>query len=459
MKLRVLCLHDESSSALSLIRLLQKLGKQLHHDHNIELAFVNSPHIDVNPDMTSPLSSSHDDDEKEMEDGENFQMERGRVWFYKSSGGDNDEGIRPKGERRVGLDASILHLRQTWSRSLYSNPFHGVLGIGQGASIAALLPFLRFDDPLRSSEDDILGCEDVDTDVSEEGASMMFPGLQFSIFINGRDLLSSKYNDDDSDPDHVEYKDATELPSLHIYNQEKIMSHELYHRYGGNDGSSRAKNLVLKSSIQNRDKENQCDARIVNTHGSESEYSTKDNMRLNAKAMNAIGKFLVQQKKNTLSHLGQHHSRKSSESNQTEIDCGHAGNYSPTFDFRPPCNNHNESPDDTHGETAKIKKGKEIASVIESTQQQLAQAEKRALELIHECVSENPPKALMAMILPNTNGGNGGQKGGTIVGGWMGDRDAFRDEDFVRERGAPCPAEFTLPAEDREKMSKNPEKR
>ena len=45
MKVRVLCLHDESSSALSLIRQLQKVGKQLHHDHGIELAFVNSPHL------------------------------------------------------------------------------------------------------------------------------------------------------------------------------------------------------------------------------------------------------------------------------------------------------------------------------------------------------------------------------------------------------------------------------
>jgi hypothetical protein len=45
-KVRVLCLHDESSSALSLIRQIQKVGnKQLHHDHGIELAFVNSPHL------------------------------------------------------------------------------------------------------------------------------------------------------------------------------------------------------------------------------------------------------------------------------------------------------------------------------------------------------------------------------------------------------------------------------
>lgn len=31
----------------------------------------------------------------------------------------------------------------------------------------------------------------------------------------------------------------------------------------------------------------------------------------------------------------------------------------------------------------------------------------------------------------------------------MGEMDAFRSEEFIRERGAPCPKEFTLSAEER----------
>ena len=114
------------------------------------------------------------------------------------------------------------------------------------------------------------------------------------------------------------------------------------------------------------------------------------------------------------------------------------------------------------------KKGREIASQIESAQLELAKVEQKALQLMYETVSENPPKALMAMIMPPsfgsggsgvggvTTGVNGG--GGTIVGGWTGMRDAFRSEEFIQEKGSPCPTEFTLPIGEREKQKENQQK-
>ena len=34
----------------------------------------------------------------------------------------------------------------------------------------------------------------------------------------------------------------------------------------------------------------------------------------------------------------------------------------------------------------------------------------------------------------------------------MGEMDAFRSEEFIRERGAPCPKAYTLSAEERRKQ-------
>jgi hypothetical protein len=488
-KVRVLCLHDESSSALSLIRQLQKVGKQLHHDHGIELAFVNSPHLtNINMSTNNNMNTNTNDNDNgsssgsgsgsdenenanksESDENEN-EMERQRVWYYN----DNDNGKSK--EDRLGLDASILHLRQIWSQSLYSNPFSGVLGIGQGASVAALLPFLRFDNPLplhtrtssagdgdRDRDSGAAGdsdCahdndnenddtkSDADDDDDADDCQMMFQGLQFCMFVNGWDLLNSNTNTSmNSSPQHdddLEYKEATELPSLHIYhdNNNSNTSHQLYQRYGGGkvpNKKSKAQNLILKQPFKQLEKENGKGNENENAHAS---TTSRD---VNAKAMNAIGKFLVLQKKNMISRLGHRHTLESNADQDIDIDADADANTNADV---------NANANAIRSKEIQTK-GREIASMIESTQRQLANAEQRALELIHESVSENPPKALMAMILPTRTRGtdsssvNVNQKGGTIVGGWMGERDAFRSEEFIRERGAPCPKEFTLSAEER----------
>jgi len=344
MKLRVLCLHDESSSALSLIGKLKQLGERLHTNHNIELAFINSPHIVALSNIVAATSNSEEGNDTVLED-EDIK----RVWFH---------------ENQLGLDASILHLKQIWSQSLYSNPFSGVLGIGQGAAITGLMPFLRYETPLDDEQD----------------YGMMFEGLEFCIFVNGWDLLSQNEQNG-----HDEYDEAKGIPSLHIYPEHKGDSHHLFQRYGGEVDGSKSENLITESTGTNMD----------------------------AKAMNAIGKFLLAQKK---SIIEQH--RRLATIDRERIEA-----------------NGEESNEE------------DAVLTIEATRMELARVELEALDLINKTVAANPPKALMAMIMPDST------RGGTMVGGWSGERDAFRSEEFIRSGGAPCPKEFTLPAQDREQQS------
>jgi len=72
-------------------------------------------------------------------------------------------------QQYVGLDASILHVRQVWQQALRSSPFTGVLGFGQGASLAALLPLLPGPDP--------------------NNPTLMFEGLEFIVCMGGHELL------------------------------------------------------------------------------------------------------------------------------------------------------------------------------------------------------------------------------------------------------------------------------
>jgi hypothetical protein len=72
-------------------------------------------------------------------------------------------------QQYVGLDASILHVRQVWQQALRSSPFTGVLGFGQGASLAALLPLLPGPDP--------------------NNPTLMFEGLDFILCMGGLELL------------------------------------------------------------------------------------------------------------------------------------------------------------------------------------------------------------------------------------------------------------------------------
>jgi hypothetical protein len=306
MALRVLCLHDKDSCAPELILRLRELGARLYHKHGIELAFANSPLVS---NRTTPVTTTSSNDSNASSSGDSSNNEAkdhdsiGRVWYY---------------ENKSGLDASILHLRQLWQQSFYSAPFHIVLGIGQGAAMASMLPFLTWEEG------------------PNEERKLMFEGLSGCIFINGWDLLSSN---GDNDQDIQKYEEVSNLSSLHIFNPESQSSNLLFKRYGD-----------------------------------KSEFCAMQSTKFNGKIFNSIGNFLVK--------------RKNAQ----------------------------------HG-----------SALVVRTRNELAIVEQKALDVINRSVSANPPKALMAMITPDSS------RGGTLFGGWIGDKDEFRSEEFKESGGAPFP--------------------
>ncbi|CAB9515303.1 expressed unknown protein [Seminavis robusta] len=102
--LRILCLHDEHSSASELKTHLTLLGDRLYQKHGIDLVYINSPLC------TSQLGGETD-----------------RIWY--------DTTVK---QELLGLDASLCLLQQIWT----SMPFWGILAVGQGAAVGSLLSLL-----------------------------------------------------------------------------------------------------------------------------------------------------------------------------------------------------------------------------------------------------------------------------------------------------------------------------
>jgi hypothetical protein len=121
--IRILCLHDANSNAKETHEILQPLDERLYEKHGIEFVYINAPLVVINDD----------------EEGD----DRKRVWWEAT-----------EQHPHVGLDASLLHLRQI----LRSLPFTGILSIGQGATVASLLPMIE-------------------------------PGIDFGVFLYGKALL------------------------------------------------------------------------------------------------------------------------------------------------------------------------------------------------------------------------------------------------------------------------------
>lgn len=116
-QLRILCLHDAESNAAALQASLKPLGDRLYTEHGqIDLVYVNSP-----------LAVAQTDEENASDTPSR------RVWWHDALHKENIE--QPS---YIGLDASLLMLQQVWT----SCPFWGILGVGQGATVAAMLALL-----------------------------------------------------------------------------------------------------------------------------------------------------------------------------------------------------------------------------------------------------------------------------------------------------------------------------
>jgi hypothetical protein len=169
--LRILCLHDNHSNAAELKETLDLLGGRLCEHHNIDLVYVNSP-------LVTLQSENNDDDE----------VHRPRVWWEGEERGSADDGEI----RYSGLDASMMLLRQIWA----SCPFWGIIGIGQGAAVAALLAMMLHSAILKESNETV--------DEMMPRLSPMPP--QFAVFIAGQSLLVQD----------EQLMDEIAFPTLHI---------------------------------------------------------------------------------------------------------------------------------------------------------------------------------------------------------------------------------------------------
>jgi Serine hydrolase (FSH1) len=389
MALRILCLHDKGSSAPELKDVLKLLGDRLYDNHSIDLVYVNSPFI--TPASTSNNRNNHhedeDDDVLDTTDKEDGTKNTQRTWWWHNdeinhkpeqmdaSGqhdatseldtsceriglsdkeNNNNEEIQStttsSNRHRIiqnkdgltqyrGLDASLMLLRQIWN----SCPFWGIIGVGQGAAVAALLilTILYPETPLD---------EDSCVELSEEQHPPLLPPPQFAIFMQGQTLL----------PNPELLIDNNKIPILHLildtdqnnttttmfdrhpsHTTEEIVSHQRFiQQFGGTVH-------VLRSERNKNNRNN-------------------DN-NISVKALNVMGRFIISQKMNLI----QMNRSSSSSSKRKEKESNHS--YS----------------------------NLEIVSL----QTALIQVELEATDVITKHIMSNPPAALMAVIRPQAVAG------------------------------------------------------
>ena len=142
--LRILCLHDAKSNAKKLGDQLEVLAQRLYEKHAVDLVFVNSPLlVSCSSNQASAESSSSSPDriwweEKPVQERTTTDGNEATAMSNEAGETSNEADASPPKTQFLGLDASLLLLRQVWS----SMPFWGVLAVGDGAAVASFLPLL-----------------------------------------------------------------------------------------------------------------------------------------------------------------------------------------------------------------------------------------------------------------------------------------------------------------------------
>ena len=375
----------------------------------------------------------------------------------------NDDNKKSTAVKYSGLDASLLHLSQIWSRGGANNnakgggsgdggieqclPFQGILGIQQGANVAAMLPLLNTANAVYNNQDDGDGVENENRSI--------FDGLQFVILVDGSDIMCqelqvveedvnkdqvNKENDNTTNQTEEEEEDwyvgPNGIESLHVIaetNQDsnataitnKRNSELLAKRYGPNATIQYYKPTKKKSSSSSSPSNN----KMPTMQQQQQQQRYNHNQLTSPSLHNILGKYLVHQKN--------------------------------TF----------------HSNPQKRK--------LLQLQHQLCHVEQLASVMITEEVRRNPPKCLMAMIGPaaasadgegdskneedektndsnnnisNNHKMNGGDETttntstvkavvGKTVGAWQGPGRVPGEQGG----GAPCPETFLLRQEERRK--------
>jgi hypothetical protein len=151
--LRILCLHDAASNSNQLSEELEVLGERLYENHGIDLVYVNSPLLlreeekeDESSSSSPKLKKNHNSPKRvwweEQEPSPQQQQQQQQQQDIIIDGQPTTQQQQPSDKNNqkvfVGLDASLLLLRQVWT----SMPFWGILAVGQGAAVASFLPLM-----------------------------------------------------------------------------------------------------------------------------------------------------------------------------------------------------------------------------------------------------------------------------------------------------------------------------
>ena len=267
--MRVLCLHPETSSAYQFSQELQKLEERLWTKHAIELVFVDGPLLDVQVGtVVGEEGGGINAIESSCIDSGNGEDRVSRRWYVEEEfrralthqTTTTNSSTQMSQIQYSGLDASILHLSQIWTRggaNISNNlgeclPFQGVMGVGQGANVASLLPLLNY-----QNEDEVVDCEKENSNtgggLTQHMKPSMFQGLQFVISIDGKDILSRRDIDNvvtEKEENDV-YVGPDGVQSLHVINTESDTcqsSEQLAKQYGVNATIHHYKQQQLSST-------------------------------------------------------------------------------------------------------------------------------------------------------------------------------------------------------------------
>jgi len=249
--LRVLCLHDAHSNSAELSTKLNNLGEKLYQNHGIDLVFVDAPLI------VEPKDNDENDEGNSQEEDalpRRIQRHPPRAWWEEQptndSGENEEENVNPNAATAdidhdgsstpsphyVGLDASLLLLKQVWNCSTY----WGIMAFGQAVGVAALLPLLP-----------------------------EAPEPSFVIFVQGQTLL----DEEELLTEHLR------LPCLHVVDDPLVTAEELLPAIPRSNPTQRLVRQFGGTVV--------CDESLATTSSS----------RYSAVFFNHVGSFLVNQKR------------------------------------------------------------------------------------------------------------------------------------------------------------------
>jgi hypothetical protein len=272
-----------------------------------------------NPAGRSAVVDLSDDDESDSDDDDDDDADANANARQSWPTPQHQQPQRAARPALVGLDASLLYLQQIWT----SGPYWGLLGIGQGGTVASLFSLLP----------------------------TTYPPPQCLVLCDASQALLP------------EEERLSHVPCLHVGTK---VSERLVAQFGGQ---------VVKTTTDDPVRRYKSSGPSTQTPS-----SGAPNRAVSRSILNTVGRFLVGQRRATVCDPRSH--------------------------------------------------GGEVVAL----QTALHVAEAEATDYIAREIAANPPKALMAIILPHH------------VGGWSGGR---RRQPGEQGGGAPCPEEFLLQRERR----------